>query len=67
MDRSTDGGRTWQRGVYDSNQISCFLQTTLPVFEGAVVGCRHIAAFLRSDDDGDAAGDRSAYPSTTAS
>ncbi|MEM8602194.1 MAG: sialidase family protein, partial [Bacteroidota bacterium] len=52
MDRSTDGGRTWQRGVYDSNQISCFLQTTLPVFAGAVVACRRIAALLRSDDGG---------------
>ncbi|MEL6445881.1 MAG: T9SS type A sorting domain-containing protein [Bacteroidota bacterium] len=52
IDRSTDGGQTWELEVYRENRVSCFLQTTLPVFAGAVLACRRIAALLRSDDAG---------------
>src|SRR5690606_2062193 len=49
VDRSTDGGQTWERDVLDFG-VTALFQSTLPSLGGAVYGCSYPC--WRSFDDG---------------
>src|SRR5690606_22846876 len=48
VDRSTDGGQTWERDVFDG--VTTLFQSTVPALGGAVYGCSYPC--WRSFDDG---------------